>query len=164
MDAKSIYDIEVVDALGNAVKISDYKGFVMLVVNVASECGFTGQYDELEELYQKYKDQKFIILGFPCNQFGGQEPGTEEEILSFCRENYGVTFPIMHKIDVNGDLTSPFYEYLKSKKSQLMMSRIKWNFEKFLISREGEVVDRYSSLASPQSISKDIEKLLGPKT
>ncbi|KAF9917804.1 peroxiredoxin hyr1 [Linnemannia zychae] len=143
------------------VDMSEFKNKVVLVVNVASKCGFTDQYSELEALYEKYKDKGFTIIGFPCNQFGSQEPGTEEEIKSFCRLNYGVTFPLMAKIDVNGKNEDPVYTFLKSQKSGILgMTRIKWNFEKFLIRKDGAVYERYPSTTSPSSISKDIEKLL----
>ncbi|KAG0281337.1 glutathione peroxidase gpx1 [Linnemannia gamsii] len=142
------------------ISMKDFEGKVVLVVNVASKCGFTKQYAGLEELYKKYKDQGFVILGFPCNQFGGQEPGNEEEIESFCQLNFGVTFPLMAKIDVNGDHEDPVYTYLKSQKKSLMMSRIKWNFEKFLIAKDGTVYERYASVSTPEAIAKDVEKLL----
>ncbi|KAI8604761.1 YIR037Wp-like protein [Dissophora ornata] len=145
------------------VNMSDYANKVVLVVNVASNCGFTSQYKELEQLYKDYKDRGLVIIGFPCNQFGKQEPGTNEEIESFCKLNYGVTFPVMDKIDVNGDNEDPVYSFLKSQKSGIIgLTRIKWNFEKFLIGRDGTVFKRYSSAASPSSIATDIEKLLGP--
>jgi len=129
-------------------------------VNVASNCGFTPQYTDLETIYKKYKDRGFVLLAFPCNQFGGQEPGTDKEIQNFCLTNFQTSFPLMQKIDVNGDNAHPVYEYIKSKKSSLMMSRIKWNFEKFLIDKNGNVVDRYSSITTPSDISSDIEKCL----
>ncbi|KAI9140747.1 thioredoxin-like protein [Paraphysoderma sedebokerense] len=141
-------------------EFSSLKGKVVVVVNVASKCGFTPQYSGLENLYKKYKGQGLEILGFPCNQFGGQEPGKEEEIVSFCSLNYGVSFPVMEKVDVNGDSTHPVYDYLKSQKKQLMMARIKWNFEKFLIDRNGQVVERFASTASPESMEKKIVELL----
>ncbi|KAF9130778.1 glutathione peroxidase gpx1 [Mortierella sp. 14UC] len=143
------------------VSMSDFDNKVILVVNVASKCGFTDQYAELESLYKRYKDKGFTIIGFPCNQFGGQEPGTEEEIETFCQANFGVTFPLMAKIDVNGKNEDPVYAFLKSQKSGLMgLTRIKWNFEKFLIRKDGTVYERYSSATSPSSIAKDIERLL----
>ncbi|KAG0203563.1 glutathione peroxidase gpx1 [Mortierella sp. GBA30] len=142
------------------ISMKEFEGKVVLVVNVASKCGFTKQYAGLEELYKKYKDQGFVILGFPCNQFGGQEPGNEEEIESFCQLNFGVTFPLMAKIDVNGDNEDPVYAYLKSQKKSLMMARIKWNFEKFLIAKDGSVYERYASVSTPEAIAKDVEKLL----
>ncbi|KAG0375317.1 glutathione peroxidase gpx1 [Mortierella sp. AD032] len=136
------------------VSMSDFDNKVILVVNVASKCGFTDQYAELESLYKEYKDKGFTVIGFPCNQFGGQ-------IESFCQVNFGVTFPLMAKIDVNGKNEDPVYAFLKSQKSGLMgLTRIKWNFEKFLIRKDGSVYERYSSATSPSSIAKDVEKLL----
>ncbi|GLC36553.1 Glutathione peroxidase 2 [Pleodorina starrii] len=145
---------------GETLDFSTLKGQVVLVVNVASQCGFTGQYSGLQQLYDKYKDRGFTILGFPCNQFGNQEPGGAEEIVTFCSRNYGVSFPIMQKVNVNGDDASPVYKFLKSQKKQLMMEMIKWNFEKFLINKQGEVVARFSSMATPASMEQEIEKLL----
>ncbi|EMR11579.1 hypothetical protein PNEG_00023 [Pneumocystis murina B123] len=134
---------------------------VVLIVNVASKCGFTSQYSNLEKLYQKYKDSGFEILAFPCNQFGNQEPGTNEEIIEFCSRKYNVTFLIFDKIEVNGDNADPVYVFLKNQKKGLLnISRIKWNFEKFLINKTGEVVNRYSSFTKPENIACDIEKLL----
>ncbi|KAG0048215.1 glutathione peroxidase gpx1 [Gryganskiella cystojenkinii] len=143
------------------ISMKTFENKVILVVNVASKCGFTSQYKGLEELYQKYKDRGFVIIGFPCNQFGGQEPGTEEEITSFCQINFGVQFPIMAKVDVNGDKEDPVYTFLKSQKAGLLgLKRIKWNFEKFLINRQGKVVERYASVSTPDAIAADVEKLL----
>ncbi|QSL64318.1 hypothetical protein MERGE_001618 [Pneumocystis wakefieldiae] len=130
------------------------KDKVVLIVNVASKCGFTSQYSDLEKLYQKYKDSGFEILAFPCNQFGNQEPGTNQEIIEFCSRKYNVTFPVFDKIEVNGDNADPVYVFLKSQKKGLLnISKIKWNFEKFLISKTGEVVTRYSSLTKPKDIA-----------
>ena len=141
--------------------MSNLRGKVVLVVNTASQCGFTPQFDGLEKLHQKYKDQGLQILGFPCNQFGSQDPGTNDEISSFCQLNYGVSFPVMNKIDVNGDNVDPVFRFLKGEKSGLLgMTRIKWNFEKFLCGKDGHVYQRYSSLAKPESLEHDIEKLL----
>ncbi len=143
------------------VKLSEYKGKVLLIVNVASKCGFTPQYEGLEKLYRKYKNQGFEILAFPCNQFGNQEPGTNEEIKSFCQTNYNVTFKLFDKIDVNGANSHPLYQFLKDAKPGIMGSKdIKWNFTKFLIDREGNVVERYAPQTTPESVAKDIEKLL----
>ncbi len=143
------------------VKLSEYKGKVLLIVNVASKCGFTPQYEGLEKLYRKYKNQGFEILAFPCNQFGNQEPGTNEEIKSFCQTNYNVTFKLFDKIDVNGANAHPLYQFLKDAKPGIMGSKdIKWNFTKFLIDREGNVVERYAPQTTPESVAKDIEKLL----
>ena len=141
--------------------MSLYKGKVLLIVNVASECGFTPQYEGLEKLYQTYKDQGFEILAFPCNQFGGQEPGSEKQILNFCRTNFDVTFPLFAKIDVNGKDTHPLYVYLKEKAPGVLGTEsIKWNFTKFLIDRDGNVITRYGSSTKPEKIAKAIEKLL----
>ncbi|GIL90329.1 hypothetical protein Vretimale_18193 [Volvox reticuliferus] len=154
------YSLSATTNKGEILDFSTLKGKVVLIVNVASQCGFTGQYAGLQTLYDRYKDRGFTILGFPCNQFGGQEPGSAEEIVTFCSRNYGVEFPIMAKVNVNGDDASSVYKYLKSQKKQLMMEMIKWNFEKFLINRQGEVVARFSSMAAPASLESEIEKLL----
>ncbi|ODV62834.1 peroxiredoxin HYR1 [Ascoidea rubescens DSM 1968] len=157
----TFYDLSPLDKAGNPYPFSELKGKVVLIVNVASKCGFTPQYKGLQELYQKYNEKGLEIIGFPCNQFGHQEPGTQEEIASFCSTTYGVTFPIMKKVDVNGANADPVYEYLKSKKSGLLgFKGIKWNFEKFLVNQNGEVVERYGSITKPESISQKIEKLL----
>ncbi|ORX91648.1 glutathione peroxidase [Basidiobolus meristosporus CBS 931.73] len=157
----SFYELKANDKKHQPFDFATLKGKVVLIVNVASKCGFTPQYHGLEALYKKYKDRDFIILGFPCDQFGGQEPGNEEEISSFCELNFGVTFPLMEKSEVNGDHANPVFEYLKNQKSGLMgLKRIKWNFEKFLVDRNGEVVSRYASTTKPESLEKDIEKLL----
>lgn len=155
-----LYDIKVRDGELNEVSLSEYKGYVMLIVNTASKCGFTPQLKELEELYQSYKDKKFIVLGFPCNQFGNQEPGTNEEIVGFCQLNYGVTFPVMAKIDVNGDKQSELFQYLKKQSGGMFCEAIKWNFTKFLIDREGKVVQRFAPMKKPKDIAKRIEALL----
>jgi len=156
-----VYDFVVKDKAGKDFALKQLEGKVILIVNVASKCGFTPQYKGLEEVYKKYNDQGLEILGFPCNQFGGQEPGKEEEIVQFCSLNYGVTFPIMQKIDVNGDKAEPFYEFLKKEKTgALGMKRVKWNFEKFLIDKHGNVVERFSSLTKPESIDPKIAALL----
>lgn len=159
-DQHPFYSATVNDIKGQRLDLSQFKGKPVLCVNVASKCGFTPQYKGLEELYQKYKAQGLAILGFPCNQFGAQEPGGPEEIQTFCSRTYSVTFPITEKVDVNGASEHPVYKYLKSQKKQLGMERIKWNFEKFLLDGQGKVVGRYSSVASPESIGKDVEKLL----
>jgi glutathione peroxidase len=163
--SQSIYEIAVKTIDGKEVTLADYQGKVLLIVNVASKCGFTSQYKGLESLYQKYKAEGLEILGFPCNQFGGQEPGTETEIQSFCSLNYGVTFPMFAKIDVNGTHEHSLYAYLKSKKTGLLgFDAIKWNFSKFLIDRQGEVVERYAPSTSPESISTDIETYLAKQS
>lgn len=155
------YELAPKDSKGNEYHFKQLEGKVVVIVNVASKCGFTPQYKELEELNKKYEGKPVQILGFPCNQFGGQEPGSSEEIQNFCQLNYGVSFPVLAKIDVNGDNADPVYKYLKSQKSGLLgMNRIKWNFEKFLIDKNGKVVERYSSLTKPLSLSDKIDQLL----
>lgn len=159
--ATSFYDLKPEDKSGEPFSFDQLKGKVVLVVNVASKCGFTPQYKSLEELYKKYHGEGLEILGFPCNQFGGQEPGSQEEIATFCEKNYGVSFPIMKKINVNGDQADPVYNYLKEKKGGLLgFKGIKWNFEKFLIDKEGNVVNRWASTTSPDKLAPEIEKLL----
>ncbi|EMD33993.1 hypothetical protein CERSUDRAFT_86762 [Gelatoporia subvermispora B] len=146
---------------GKVFEFDQLKGKVVLVVNVASKCGFTPQYKGLQALYDKYKDRDFVILGFPCNQFGGQEPGDDAAVGEFCQLNYGVSFPIMKKSDVNGDNANEVYKYLKEQKSGLLgLTRIKWNFEKFLVDKNGKVVNRWASTTSPDAIAPEIEKLL----
>ena len=146
---------------GKSQNLSDYKGKVLLVVNTASKCGFTPQYDGLEELHRKYADQGFEVLAFPCNQFGAQEPGDEEEIKNFCSLTYDVTFPLMAKVDVNGDNADPLWAYMKQQQAGLMGSRgIKWNFTKFLVDKTGKVVARHGPQVKPEALAKDIEKLL----
>lgn len=141
--------------------MAEYEGKVLLIVNTASKCGFTGQYEGLEKLYRAYKDQGFEVLAFPCNQFNGQEPGNAEEIKNFCAINYDVTFPLMNKIDVNGAGTDPLWNYLKSQQAGLMGSRgIKWNFTKFLVDRKGSIVARHGPQIKPDALTKDIERLL----
>lgn len=154
------YDYKVKNISGEDVSMSEYKGKVVLIVNTASKCGFTKQYEGLEELYEKYKDQGFVILGFPCNQFGAQEPGGNEEIKNFCTSAFSVTFPMMSKIDVNGDDADPLYKFLKKEKGGILGDDIKWNFTKFLIDREGNVVDRFASQKTPKALEKEVEKLL----
>ncbi|KAI3655024.1 hypothetical protein MP228_000404 [Amoeboaphelidium protococcarum] len=160
MAAKSFHDFTVNDIKHQPYDLAQLKGKVVLVVNTASECGFTNQYDGLQKLYDQYKDKGFTVLGFPCNQFGGQEPGSEDQIQNFCTTRFNVKFPLMEKVDVNGDNTHPLYQWMKSQKSQLMMERIKWNFEKFLIGKDGQVVDRFASTTTPDSIAKNVEKEL----
>jgi glutathione peroxidase len=157
----TIADFTVTTNRGQELALKEKLGSVLLVVNTASKCGFTPQYDGLEKLYQAYKDRGFEVLGFPCNQFGGQEPGNADEIAEFCKVNFGVTFPLMAKIDVNGDNASPLFDWMKTEKKGLMGSTsIKWNFTKFLIDRQGNVVKRYAPTDKPETIAKDIEKLL----
>ncbi|CAH2071243.1 unnamed protein product [Thlaspi arvense] len=161
-EPKSIYDFTVKDAKGSDVDLSTYKGKVLLIVNVASQCGLTNSnYTELAQLYQKYKDHGFEILAFPCNQFGNQEPGSNEEILQFACTRFKAEYPIFDKVDVNGDKAAPIYKFLKSSKGGIFGDGIKWNFAKFLIDKEGNVVDRYAPTTSPLSIEKDLKKLLG---
>ena len=157
----SVYEFSVKDIHGKDQKLDRYKNKVMLIVNVASKCGFTPQYKGLEALYEKMHDRGLEVLGFPCNQFGAQEPGTEKEIESFCELNYGVSFPMFAKIEVNGGDAAPLYKYLKKEKPGLLGSEaIKWNFTKFLVDRKGNVVERYAPNVEPQAIAADIEKLL----
>ena len=156
-----IYDFAVSDIHGKQRKLDEFKGKVMLIVNVASKCGFTPQYKGLEALYEKLHSRGLEVLGFPCNQFGAQEPGTAQEIESFCEMNYGVTFPLFAKIDVNGKDAAPVYKYLKKEKPGLLGSEaIKWNFTKFLVDRDGNVIERYGSNVEPEAIAADVEKLL----
>ena len=156
----SIYDFIVKDTYGDEVSLSDFKGKVLLIVNTASKCGFTPQFEGLEKLYTELSGKGFEILGFPCNQFANQDPGTNEEIRNFCLMNYGVSFPMFEKIDVNGDNAAPLYQYLKSEKGGIGGKNIKWNFTKFLIGKDGEVLKRYASAHTPEDIRDDIVKLL----
>ena len=154
-------NIELERLNGNKEQITDYADKVLLVINVASQCGFTSQYKELQDLYIKYHSQGLEILAFPCNQFGGQEPGTPQQIEAFCSTRFGVTFPVFQKTDVNGSNTHPLFEYLKTAAPGLLGTEaIKWNFTKFLVNRNGLPVKRFASASSPASISADIEKLL----
>ncbi len=177
-----IYDFKTRSNKGAEVDFAQFEGKVLMIVNTASKCGFTPQYDGLEALYQKYKDQGLVIVGFPCDQFAGQEPGSNEEIAEFCRINHGVTFPLMAKTDVNGDNAEPIFEYLKSqapteaynglkgKATRAMLkglsktakkdSDILWNFTKFLVNRDGTVIKRYAPITTPEDIKKDIEGML----
>jgi glutathione peroxidase len=161
---QSVYDFSALSVDGREVPLSDYKGKVLLVVNTASRCGFTPQYAGLEELYKEYKDRGVVVLGFPCNQFGAQEPGTEAEIAQFCELNYGVSFPIFAKIDVNGSGAHPLYKFLKSEQSGVLgaigLNGIKWNFTKFLIDREGKVVGRFAPTTTPADLKPAVDKLL----
>lgn len=159
----NIYDFTVKDNMGEEVSLSEYKGKVLLVVNTASKCGFTPQYEELQKLYDKYKDKDFVVLAFPCNQFGGQEPGNDQEIKSFCSLNYGVNFPVFSKINVNGKEAHPLYVYLKKEKGGVIGSSIKWNFTKFLIDAEGNVVERYAPTTKPFELEVKIQELLPNK-
>lgn len=156
-----LHDFKATALDGREVSLGDYAGDVVLVVNTASQCGFTPQLAGLETLHEKYRDRGFTVLGFPCNQFGGQEPGTEEEIGAFCQKNYGVTFPMFAKIDVNGSGEHPLYAWLKSEKGGLLGARIKWNFTKFLVGRDGTVLGRYAPNTDPADLAGDVEKALG---
>jgi glutathione peroxidase len=157
----TLHDFTVDDIHGKPVKLDRYKGKVLLVVNTASQCGFTPQYKGLEALYEKYKDKGLEVLGFPCNQFGAQEPGSADEIASFCEINYGVTFPLFAKVDVNGDKAAPVYQYLKAAKPGLLGTEaIKWNFTKFLVDRDGKVRQRFAPNDTPEAIAGDVEKAL----
>ena len=157
----SVYDFPVDDIQGNRVDLGRYRGKVLLVVNTESKCGFTPQYEGLEALYRKYREQGLEVLGFPCNQFGAQEPGSEQEIATFCETNYDVTFPMFAKVDVNGDAAAPLYRFLKHEKPGLLGTEaIKWNFTKFLVGRDGNVVARYAPNDKPESFEADIAKAL----
>jgi glutathione peroxidase len=157
----SIYDFSAKDIDGNEQKLDAYRGKTMLIVNVASKCGFTPQYEGLEALYRKFKGQGLVVLGFPCDQFGHQEPGNESEIRNFCSLNYDVTFPMFAKIDVNGSNALPLYKYLKHEAKGLLGSEaIKWNFTKFLVDRDGNVTKRYAPNDTPESIGKDLARSL----
>lgn len=155
-----IYDCKIKTIDGNEISMSQYKGKVLLIVNTATKCGFTPQYEELQQLYNKYQEQGLEVLDFPCNQFGHQAPGSDEEIGNFCTLRYKTTFPRFAKIDVNGNNEAPLYSFLKSQQGGFMSDDIKWNFTKFLVSRDGVVVSRYIPITKPQKIEKDIIKLL----
>ncbi len=159
--APSVYDFTATSIDGQPISLSTYRGKVLLIVNTASQCGFTPQYQGLQALYEKYADQGLVILGFPCNQFGQQEPGSTAEIQSFCETRFGVTFTLFQKIDVNGPNAHPLYQYLtRSAPGILGTEAIKWNFTKFLVDRAGKVVERYSSMTKPEDIEKTIQRLL----
>ena len=156
-----VYEFKGITMQGNEVALSDFKGKVLLIVNTASKCGFTPQFKGLEALYKDYSGKGLEILGFPCNQFGHQDPGSNDDINSFCELNYGVTFPMFQKIDVNGDSAHPLFKYLKAQAPGLLGTQaIKWNFTKFLVDKNGKVVDRYAPTDTPEKIAKDIAKLL----
>jgi len=159
MSNQTIYDFTVADSSGNPVSLEDYRGKVLLIVNTASKCGFTPQYTQLQELYDQYNERDFVVLALPCNQFGGQEPGSNAEVQEFCQMNFGLSFPVMGKIDVNGKEQHALYTHLKSQAGGLFNSKIKWNFTKFLVDREGQVVKRYAPIRKPKDIAADIEKL-----
>lgn len=158
---QTIADFTATRPNGEEISLADKLGKVLLIVNTASKCGFTPQYDGLEALWRKYKDQGFEVVAFPCNQFGGQEPGSSDEIAEFCKVNFGLSFPLMGKVEVNGPGATPLYDWLKSEAPGLLGSKaVKWNFTKFLIDREGKVVRRYAPADKPERLEKDIEKLL----
>ena len=156
-----LYDIEVERLAGGTTTLGEYAGKLLLIVNTASQCGLTPHYAGLEKLYQTYKDRGLVVLGFPCNQFGAQEPGSAEEIGAFCTKNYGVSFPMFAKIDVNGGMAHPLWKWLKDEKGGLLgFDAIKWNFTKFLVGRDGQVIKRYAPTDKPESLARDIEKAL----
>ncbi|WP_183092648.1 glutathione peroxidase [Nocardioides stalactiti] len=157
----SLYDFKATSIDGEEVDLAAYDGQVVLVVNTASQCGFTPQYAGLQQLQETYADRGFAVLGFPCDQFGHQEPGSEAQIAEFCENSFGVTFPMFGKVDVNGDDAHPLFAWLKSEKGGLLGGGIKWNFTKFLVGRDGQVVDRYGSTTKPGKIRPDIERALG---
>ena len=156
----SVYDFSAVTLGGHELPLKTFEGQVLLIVNTASACGFTPQYKGLEDLYKALRPRGFSVLGFPCNQFGDQEPGDSQQIESFCSTNYSISFPLFEKIDVNGDNAHPLYQFLKSEKAGLLGSSIKWNFTKFLADRQGRVVARHAPTTKPESLMKEIEALL----
>ncbi len=155
-----VTEFKVAKADGEQLDLSEYKGKVLLIVNTASKCGFTPQYEGLQSLYEEYKDQGFEVLAFPCNQFGHQEPGDAQEIANFCTLTYDVSFPVLGKIDVNGSNADPLFQHLKQQQRGLLGNAIKWNFTKFLVDRDGKVVSRHGSTTKPDHLRRDIEKLL----
>ncbi|SIS83728.1 glutathione peroxidase [Virgibacillus pantothenticus] len=156
----SVYDFQVETIDGKETSLADYRGNVLLIVNTASKCGFTPQFKGLQQLYDTFKGQGFYVLGFPCNQFNNQDPGSEEEIAEFCQLNYGVTFPMFRKIDVKGEQAHPLFQYLTEEVKGMFTKQIKWNFTKFLINKQGEVINRYAPQTKPEQIKKDIEATL----
>ena len=158
---EKIYDFKALSSKGKEIDFAQFEGKVLLIVNTASKCGFTPQFAGLEALNQKYKDKGLVVIGFPCNQFASQDPGSDSEIEGFCQLNYGVTFQIMKKIDVNGENAHPIFKYLKSQTKGLLGSAIKWNFTKFLISKDGQTIERYAPTTKPEKMEKDIEAMLG---
>ena len=160
-DAKTVYDFQARQINGQDIDLSAFKGKVMLIVNTASQCGFTPQFGGLEELHKTYGGKGLVVLGFPCNQFGAQDPGPDDEIASFCQVNYGVSFPMMSKVDVNGPDAHPLYQWLSAEAPGLLGSKsIKWNFTKFLVGKDGNVIKRYAPLDKPADLGKDIEAAL----
>ncbi len=160
VNAQSLYAFEATSLQGERVPLEQFRGQVLLIVNVASQCAFTPQYRELQSLYETYREQGFSVLGFPCNQFGGQEPGTSEEIADFCSISYDVTFPMFQRVDVNGSSAHPLFTYLKSAQPGLLGNAIKWNFTKFLISRTGQPVSRFAPITNPSKLPPAIEEQL----
>ncbi|GAA4124034.1 glutathione peroxidase [Nocardioides fonticola] len=156
----SLADFSATSISGQPVDLADFKGQVVLVVNTASQCGFTPQYQGLQALHDQYAERGFAVLGFPCDQFGHQEPGSDSEIAGFCERNFGVTFPLFSKIEVNGSGAHPLYQWLRKEKSGLLGGKIKWNFTKFLLGKDGQVIGRYSPTTKPEKIAADIEKAL----
>jgi glutathione peroxidase len=161
MSGASVYGFQVRNIKGEDVSLEQFRGKTLLIVNVASQCGFTPQYKGLEELYHKFSSRGLVILGFPCNQFGGQEPGTDAEIATFCETNFSVTFPLFGKVDVNGAGTAPVFKYLKAEAPGLLGTEaIKWNFTKFLVDKSGKVIKRYAPTDTPEAVGKDLEVVL----
>ncbi len=156
----TIYDFTVPTSNGQEQSLADYKGKVVLIVNTASQCGFTPQYEGLEILHNNYSERGLVVVAMPCNQFGAQEPGNNDSIQEFCQLNYGLSFPVMGKIDVNGAAQHPLYRYLTKQAKGLITDSIKWNFTKFLVNREGQVIERFASVTKPDALAKHIEKLL----
>ena len=156
----SVYSFSAIDNEGKTISLNEYRGKVLLIVNTATRCGFTPQYDGLEDLYQKYKERGLVIIGFPCDQFGHQEPGTDEQIEEFCRLNHGVTFPLMSKVEVNGENAHPIYKYLKDAAPGTLGKAVKWNFTKFLINRNGSQITRFAPATKPESLESRILELL----
>ena len=161
MNAASLYDFQANDINGQTVHLSDHRGKVLLIINTASACGFTPQFSGLEQLHQTFADKGLVVLGFPCNQFGAQDPGSNAEIGAFCQKNYGVSFAMMEKIDVNGNQAHPLFQWLKQQAPGVLGSEgIKWNFTKFLVGRDGQVIKRFASLDKPAALASDIEQAL----
>ncbi|BCB01876.1 glutathione peroxidase [Bacillus sp. KH172YL63] len=156
----TIYDFSVKRSNGSVTSLKEYEGQVMLIVNTASKCGFTPQFEELQGLYEEYKEDGLVVLGFPCDQFMNQEFDDQNEIIEFCQVNYGVSFPMFAKVDVKGKEAHPLFTFLTKEKKGVLLSNIKWNFTKFLVGRDGEVVDRYSPQTNPRKIEDDIKRLL----
>ncbi len=160
MSDSTLQDFSARSIDGRDVPLTDFGGEVVLVVNTASQCGFTPQYEGLQTLHDEYKAQGFTVLGFPCDQFGGQEPGADDEIAAFCQKNFGVDFPLFSKIEVNGDGAHPLYQWLRTEKGGLLGDKIKWNFTKFLVGKDGRVIERYAPTTKPEKLAADIEKAL----